>query len=167
MTHKIVIGLFLAFIGWRIYARFRRNIGQQLFRPARLKTYVGIFFVLSVALAFCALGNPPLMLSWLGGLAPGLLLGILALRLTRFETTAEGRFYTPNGHIGIALSLLFVGRMIFRVIAIYSHMSAPGARPPALGESPLTYFTFELLAGYSVAYYTGLLMHYAPRKGQV
>jgi hypothetical protein len=157
MTHKIVICLFLAYIGWRIYSRVRRNIGRQPFRPGRMKLYVGVFALLSVAFAVRSLGHPQLMLGWLGGVVPGVLLGIWALRLTRFETTSEGRCYTPNGHIGVALSLLFVARLVYRVIAAYANISQAGNPPPAFGESALTYFTFELLAGYNVAYYWGVL----------
>ena len=41
-------------------------------------------------------------------------LGILGLRLTRFETTGEGMLYTPSAHLGIALSTLLVGRIVYR-----------------------------------------------------
>ena len=39
---------------------------------------------------------------------------------TKFEVTPQGMFYTPNAHIGIALSLLFVGRVIYRMVVLYS-----------------------------------------------
>ena len=36
------------------------------------------------------------------------------LRLTKFKKSAAGYFYTPNAHIGIALSLLLVARLGYR-----------------------------------------------------
>jgi len=157
MTHTILICLFLAYLGWRFYSRFRRSIGRQPFRPTRLKIYVAIFSVLGLASVYRAVGHPPLLLGWITGTVLGVLLGVWGLRLTRFESSGEQRFYVPNGHIGIALSLLFVGRIAYRVIAIYSHMSLTGTPPPGLGESALTFFTFELLAGYAIAYNLGVL----------
>ena len=164
MAHNIFIGLLLALIGWRIYARLRRNIGRQPFHPGRIKAYVAIFSILSLIFAFRAADHSPLMLGWLTGVVAGALLGAWGLRLTRFETTAEGRFYTPNGHIGVALSLLFVARLAYRMIAIYSysHLSRAGTPPKAVGESALTYLVFELLASYSIVYYSGALRRKNP-----
>jgi len=164
MNHTAVLCLVLGLIGWRIYSRFRRSIGRQPLQPTRLKLYVVAFSLLSLYFAVRTLGHPPLMLGWLAGAVPGVLLGMWALRLTRFETTAEGRFYTPNAHIGMALSVLFVLRVAYRMIAIYSNMSLSGAPPKPLGESALTYLTFELLAGYYVAYYLGVLRQYRPSR---
>jgi len=49
-------------------------------------------------------------LTLVAGAGFGAALGLYGLRLTKFEQTAQGLFYTPSAHLGIALSLLFVGR---------------------------------------------------------
>jgi hypothetical protein len=153
--------IILPLLGWRIYARLRRNIGEQAFQPTRLRIYIGMFVVLTAGCAFLSRGHPPVMLGWIAGLAGGVLLGFWSLRLTSFITIAAGRFYTPNARLGIALSVLFVIRIIYRVIAIYSHFSVAGRPAPPWGQSALTDLTFELLAGYYITYYAGVLAWYA------
>ncbi|MCC4602147.1 DUF1453 domain-containing protein [Xanthomonas melonis] len=46
------------------------------------------------------------------GWACGLVLGVLALRLTRFERTPQGLFYRPNLWLALALAALVVARVI-------------------------------------------------------
>jgi hypothetical protein len=86
-------------------------------------------------------------------------LGVLGIRLTKFEQTAEGLFYTPSAHLGIALSALFIGRLAWRFLQLYS---LDGQTPPPAGinditHSPLTLVIFATLAGYYVTYAMGLL----------
>src|SRR5476649_725463 len=104
MNPKILAWLVVPYVGWRIYIRLRRTIGEQQFRPARLKISVGIFSLLSVAAAILSVGHRQLLLGWFGGAVPGVLLGLWALHLTNFAVTPEGRCYTPNAQIGIGLS---------------------------------------------------------------
>jgi len=87
----------------------------------------------------------------------GAVLGVFGTRHTKFENTPEGIFYTPNAHIGIALSVLFVGRVIYRIMFAYS--LDPSAQPggPNFGNNPLTLGIFGLLAGYYVTYAIGLI----------
>jgi hypothetical protein len=161
MNPKTLAWLVVPYVGWRIYVRLRRTIGEQQFRPARLKISVGIFSLLSMGSAVLSAGHPQLMLGWLGGLVPGVLLGLWALHLTNFVMTSKGRCYTPNAPIGIALLLLFVARIVYRAVALFSHLPLGGGPAPALGESAFTYLTFELLAGYYIAYNAGVLRRYA------
>jgi hypothetical protein len=162
MNSKILIWLAVAvYVGWRIYSRLKRNIGEQQFRPKRLKFYIVVFSLASLGSGVLSMGHQPVMLGWLAGVVVGVLLGWWSVRLTTFTTIAAGRFYTPNAHIGIALSLLFIGRLLYRVFAIYSNLTFAGRPAPALGQSALTFFTFELLAGYYVAHSLGVLRWYA------
>jgi len=147
---------------WWFYRRLRRNIGLQQFGRKRLIYYIVIYAVASVALLVLSRGRPQLMLGWIGGLVPGLLLGLWGLRLTRFEKTADGPCYTPNAHLGLGLFLLFLGRLVYRVFAIYNNLSLGGRPPPAWGQSALTDLTFELLAGYYLAYNLGVLRRHPP-----
>jgi hypothetical protein len=154
--------LFGGLIAWGIYRRLRRNIGRQKLRPVRLTISIVIFSVASVVLLVMSLGILKLMLGIGGGLALGVPLGFVGLRLTRFETTAEGHFYTPNTKIGIALSLLFLGRLAYRFWAL-RHATGTLHTPPPF-QSALTYFLFGLIAGYYIAYYIGLFVHTHDKK---
>ena len=75
------------------------------------------------------------------------------LRLTRFENTGKGFFYTPNLHLGIAVTMLFIARLLYRGLELYM-IPAP-ARD--FTSSPLTLLVFGLLGGYYAAYGRGLL----------
>jgi hypothetical protein len=78
------------------------------------------------------------------------------LRLTKFERAPEGLFYTPNAHIGIALSLLLVGRILWRVGQVYAGI-ATGGTPADFARTPLTLVIFGTMAGYYVRYAIGLI----------
>jgi hypothetical protein len=148
-----IIGLF----AWSIYRRVRRNIGRQPLRPRRAITSLTILSLVSVLIVGMYLQNVNLPLGFGGGLLLGALLGLVGLRLTRFETTADGHFYRPNTHIGIALSILFIGRIAYRLIVLSDATNAAHHPPPF--QSALTFFIFGLTVGYYLVYQTGLLIH--------
>jgi MFS family permease len=89
----VVIGGLLA---WRVYRRLRRHIGQQPLRPRRIITSIVIFSVLCVVFFINYAQFTEVLLGLGGGLLLGALLGLLSLRLTKFETTDLGHFYTPK-----------------------------------------------------------------------
>jgi uncharacterized membrane protein YidH (DUF202 family) len=159
LVFYILVG---AFIAWRFYRRLRRNVGRQKLRPRR--AILGLIIVciaivgISTGLAILAgLHFPRLAGGFGGGILCGALTGLLGLRFTRFETTDEGHFYTPDTRIGVGLSLLLVGRVMYRTILLNNHTYVPGH--PAPMQSPLTFFIIGLTLGYSLVYYTGLLIH--------
>ena len=149
----LIIGVF----AWSIYRRVRRNIGRQPLHPNRAKKSIAILSLVSAVIVYTSLQNTNLLLGFGGGILLGALLGFVGLKLTRFETTDEGHFYTPNTHIGIALSVLFVGRIAYRFIVAGN---ASAAQNPALPfQSPLTLFILALTVGYYLVYQTGILIH--------
>src|SRR5664279_1923034 len=147
--------LFVGLFAWGIYRRVRRNIGRQPLRPRRITVSIVIFCVVSILFFIMSLQQLHLMLGIGGGLALGVMLGFVGLRLTRFETTDEGHFYTPNTHIGVALSVLFIGRILYRFWVLRDSVNATGHPPPF--QSPLTFFIFGLIAGYYIVYYLSLI----------
>jgi hypothetical protein len=97
-------------------------------------------------------------LVWLGvAVCAGAALGVFGISKTKFENTPQGLYYTPNAHLGIALSALLAARVIYRMVQVYS--MGPGAQPDMsdFTRSPLTLVVFGLLAGYYVAYAIGLI----------
>lgn len=146
-------GLFV----WGLFRRVRRNIGRQKLRPRRIIVSITVLALASVLLAVVSLRNLKLLSGLGGGLLLGAPLGLLGLRLTRFETNEQGHFYTPNTHIGIALSLLFAGRLIYR-FWILNNSADLGNHPPAM-QSALTLLIYGLTAGYYLVYYIGLFVH--------
>jgi hypothetical protein len=116
-----------------------------------------LFPVLILALALASLQYPLAAASLAGGLLVGGLLAVQGLRLTRFERTAQGLFYTPNAYLGSALSLLLVGRIVYRLAELYAGGLPAAGVPADFARSPLTLAIFGTLAGYYVAYAIGLL----------
>lgn len=142
-------------VAWRVYARVRRNIGRQRFRPGRMTFAIVFFSAITLLLGLGAAWHPPALAALAGGVAVSVPLALFGLHLTKFEVTPEGRFYTPHTGIGVALTVLFVGRLAYRIYTIVNHPPVPGAPPPSMYQSPLTLFIFGLIAGYYIVYYLG------------
>ncbi len=158
---QLLPALIVPLIGWRIYTRVRRNVGRQPFHNRRWKSTVIIFSVMTALLGLLAMRS----LAALGGLGAGLVLGTalagVAFRLTRWEATAAGNFYTPNIVIGLGVTLLFLGRIAYRIIAVVG--MTPADRVSAGGfstyQNPVTLLTFGITAGFYIAYNASLLLH--------
>jgi H+/Cl- antiporter ClcA len=154
--------LIIGFLGWVIYRRVRRNIGRQPLHPRRAIRSIIILSLVSVLIVGTSLQNTNLMLGFGGGLLLGALLGSFGLKLTRFETTDQGHFYIPNTHIGVVLSVLFVGRIAYKYIPSGSAAVAQNPAPPF--QSPLTLFILGLTVGYYLVYQIGILIHNHDKK---
>lgn len=154
-TFAVLVPLVL----WRLYARFKRMVGRQHFSAGRLWFTLTIFPLIVVGLALSAGSTHPERLALLAaGLVLGVFLGRFGLAHTKFERSAEGLFYTPNAHLGIALTLLFIARIGFRFVELAT-MDFTHAQPgmDAFARSPWTLGIFGVLAGYYVSYAIGLL----------
>ncbi len=159
MTSKqLVPALIIPFIAWRVYTRVRRNIGRQLFHPGRLKVSVGIFTTVVLIFAATSYMNLPVVGALAGGLALAVPIALYGLKLTKFEDTPQGKFYTPNTALGIGISSLFLGRLAYRFIVLYGATDLQTPQAPQAFQSPLTFFLFGLSAGYFIAYQTGVLI---------
>ncbi len=150
-----------ALVAWRLYSRMRRMVGRQRLAPLRPWFTVILFPLLVILLllgALAAPGGDPMTAAGLGaGVVLGILLGRYGIRLTKFEATPAGLFYTPNAHLGIALSLLLVARLAYRFLTplLNGQPIATPAGPPS--GSPMTLAIFGMLAGYYVTYAIALL----------
>jgi hypothetical protein len=154
--YYIVFGALIAF---SIYRRTRRSIGKQKLRPGRVITRLVLLGVSTLCIILVGLLNPMIYLGFGAGIAGGVALGLVGLRLTKFETTVEGHFYTPDTRIGVAISLMLTGRIIYRFAVLKDTNAAVAAgHPPAMG-SPLTFFIAGLTVGYYMVYYIGLFVH--------
>jgi hypothetical protein len=119
---------------------------------------VCVFPILLILFAAISIPQAVDLASLLGGAAVGIGLGLFGTRLTKFENTPEGLYYTPSAHLGIALSALLIARVGYR----YWQMSSDNWPPqPAIGPgnpgSWLTLLIFGMLAGYYVTYAIGLI----------
>lgn len=147
-----------ALVLWRLYSRIRRMVGRQRSKLPRHWIQAILFPLLTVMIALTAFANPVAEATLACGLAAGIGLAIYGLRLTKFEALPQGHFYTPNAHIGIALSLLFIARIGWRFYEV-SQMTAAmkDTHMQDFGRSPLTLVVFGMLAGYYATYAIGLI----------
>lgn len=172
MSPNVFVPIIVApLIVWRLYYRMRRNFGRQPIRPKRTWTRVGFLMLVSLLVASEGFVDPRLALGLAAGLAGGVVLGLLALKLTRFEIDGSNDCYCPNPWIGLALTALFIGRLIYRFMVVWPEMSHTAGGYAQWHHSPLTSLILGLLLGYYIAYYAGLLIHHrrvlATRAGTV
>ncbi|MDB5919128.1 MAG: hypothetical protein JWR40_3362 [Massilia sp.] len=154
----IVAAVLVPFVMWRVYQRVKRLMVRQRSQPWRHWISVVLFPALLALMAVLSLAHPPAHTQALAGMAAGVVagaaLGVLGLRKTRFEQVGNEFFYTPNAHIGVLVSLLFVGRLLYRGYEFYVLGTA---QPQDFASSPLTLLVFGVLAGYYTTYAAGIL----------
>jgi hypothetical protein len=166
------IGPFLlaALVVFVIYRRFRRNFGRQLLSPGRMKYRVVILAVVGCLLLPTALRSGQYLAAIFAGAASGVGLALWGSERTRFVMYNERLHYVPHTYTGIAVSLLFLGRLVYRFAQVYSgtHGSAGAhavnAADPlqpfaaaSMVRSPLTVAIVFVLIGYYVCYYSWVL----------
>jgi hypothetical protein len=150
-----------------VYRRFRRNFGQQPLRPIRMRVRTVLLLVIGGLLLPTALRSNAFMLALLGGLGVGIGLAVWGAARTRYLRAGSQLFYVPHTYTGIAVSLLFLGRLVYRLIQTYGNAHASGGAGPDLSSqpfaaagmlrSPLTLSLFYILVGYYVCYYSIVL----------
>jgi hypothetical protein len=143
-----------------LYRRVRRSVGRQLLRPHALMVRVVIMALIALGLGSMAWFAPQLGLGAVAGLVLGAGLGLIGLKLTRFESDAEHRYYIPNPYIGVALSALLLARLAYRYMVLVPstvQAASASAMPPPYG-SPLTMALVALLIGYYLSYSAGVLL---------
>lgn len=164
--------IFAGFMAWGMYRRIRRNIGRQKLRPGRIIASLVILCLVSMLILGVNGRFPGLALGCAGGMLAGMAFALLGLRHTKFETTEEGHFFTPNTYIGLALSALLLGRLLWRMSAQgpafagdpQAMQDHPGMQNPQAFQSPWTMFIVGLNMGYYLAYYIGLFIHTHDKK---
>jgi hypothetical protein len=158
LQHALLTIALIALIAWRMKSRMRRIIGRQRLSRVRPWVTVVIFPLVIAMLSYAALQQQHLGIYLAAGIVVGIGLGVLGLRLTRFEVTPQGLFYTPSAHLGVALSALLVARIAYRFAV--GGLAGPGAgsaAPPGAGLTPLTLLLIGTLAGYYTSYAIGLI----------
>jgi hypothetical protein len=159
---RILPWVFALLIPLALYRRFRRTFGRQLLRPKRMIVRIAIFLLLA---ALLTRRSRDFALAELGGALIGAALAFWGASRTRFATEDGRRYYVPHTQTGIAVSLLFVARLVYRLAQTSGALTtaggagytAPAGGPQAAMQSPLTAGIFFVLIGYYVCYYSWVL----------
>jgi ABC-type nitrate/sulfonate/bicarbonate transport system permease component len=141
---------------WRVYSRIKRLTTRQRSRVWRHRTTL-VFFPL-LLLMFCATAiqtNPVALLALAVGLPVGVLLGRISIGKAHLEQVGDEFYFTPHAPIGMAVAVLFLGRMAWRGYQVITR--DPAATTQGFAASPVTLLTFGILAGYYIAFAYGLL----------
>lgn len=159
LTRLLTWVLVAVLIIWRVRRRMGRLIGRQRLSGWRPWFNVIVLPLAVAMLAWVTRSQQLLAVSIAGGAAAGIALGILGLRLTRFEATSEGLYYTPSAHLGVVLSALLLARIGWRVASggLTLPDGAAPPPPPTATLTPLTLLLIGTLAGYYATYAAGLL----------
>lgn len=150
----VVAAVLAPLVAWRLYSRIKRLTTRQRSHTWRHRTTLVFFPLLLVLVALAALGTPVALAALAAGLAVGVGLGTVAVRKSVFEQSGEEFYFTPHAHIGLAVAMLFIGRMIYRAYEFYAHAAYTHTD---FVRSPLTLLTFGILSGYYMTYAIGLL----------
>ena len=160
----VAVALFVAFIGFMLYQRYRRTVGRQPLVPGRLMFRVGLLGLAALLFLFPSFSRPTAAAASLAGLVVGGLIGLAGLRLTRFERAPDRDYYTPNTYLGLAVFGVFLARLAYnfiRVSAQIQTLPAAGQPPPGFGNltsNPLTAALLLMVFGYYLVYEAGLLL---------
>jgi len=107
-----------------------------------------------------AIGGMNAELALAGGAAAGVALAIVGISRTRFEQTEQGWFYVPDARIGVALTVLLIGRLAYRLVQIGGfNLMGPASRAASQDamRSPFTLLILGAVLAYYAAYAAGLL----------
>ena len=75
------------------------------------------------------------------------------MKLTRYEETSEGYFFTPNARLGIVIAMLFAARVLYVGFELYANQGPT----PRFTDSPLTMLVVGLTGAYFATYSIGIL----------
>ena len=162
LTPQVIIPtLLVPLIGYRVYRRLRANFGRQPIQPTRKVVRLIILSLVAAMFLWVAMHSAPALEAAAVGLIAGVVLALIGVHLSRFESDATGSYYTPNSYIGAAVTLLLVGRIVYRMFSMYSTpqgMPPPGTDPFAtMTQSPLTLAMIMLTVGYYLMFTAGVL----------
>ena len=161
--NRLALAGILVFVVFVFSRRLKRLFSRQRYSTLRVLIPVGLFGLLTFLLF-------P-MLSLTTGLAPtvgvavGVALGLYGFRLTKFDSSGDEIYFTPDRYVGSIVLVLFVGRMTYRVLALgnLSDLAASqsnGAMAPIeFVRSPLTAALLFVLLGYYLSYYVSIWTH--------
>lgn len=156
---------------WAIYRRLRRSFGQQPLRPVRMRIRMGVLLLLGVSFIPLALKSVQFFGAEVAGLVAGIALALWGASRTRYRSEGDQLYYVPHTYTGIVVSLLFIGRLAYRLAQAYLWNAAPASgtdtAPAMTGpatnmRSPLTAGLVFVVIGYYVVYY-GVVLWKASR----
>lgn len=123
----LIVILVLIFILYRSFRRVRRSIGWQRLNPEKMRTFTVILFVIGSIFLAEGASHAISLVSDAAGILIGIILACYGAATTRFEKRDGGWHYRPNTWIGIAVTVLFFGRLIYRIYVMFAMTTSDAA----------------------------------------
>jgi ABC-type multidrug transport system permease subunit len=152
-----VLVLWVLLLPLSMLQRYRHGRARRRVQPLAVQVNAWLLLVSVPLFALCA---------WVGGhwaagalahavagLGAGALAGMAGLRLTRFERTPQGLYFTPPAWLVALLTALVAARL---ALALWQWLQPVGSLPALLGERASLFAVAGVLLGYYVAYGWGL-----------
>ena len=158
IAHSLTPYLFTGLLGVAYVRRIAGNFGRQRWRPGRTGIRLGLLSLALVALLFAAVFVPGAGLSVGLGMVLGATFAGFALHHNHVEIFEGKRCYTPNPWIGGALSLLLVGRLLWRMGHVDMATMTSGSAGFGQQASPLTLGIAATLVTFYVVNSIGLFV---------
>lgn len=153
--------LWLVLLPLALWQRYRLGKARRKAWPWLVKSNAWLLLVSSVVflagMALTTLWWPGALVYALAGMGAGLILGMVGLRLSRFEYTPQGMFYTPNAWLILGLTLLVVLRLTLSLVELWRYWQGAGALAgvPVFEHASL-FAVAGLLLGYTLCFHWGL-----------
>lgn len=157
-AHSLTPYLFTGLLGLAYLRRIAGNFGRQPWRPMRTGIRLGLLSLVLLALLFAAVFVPGAGLAVGLGIAAGATLAGFALHHNHAEIVGGQRGYTPNPWIGGTLSLLLVGRLLWRMGRVDMATMTSGGAGFGQQASPLTLGIAAILVTFYVVNSIGLFV---------
>ncbi len=132
------------------YRRFRRSVGRQLVRPLRMSMRIVVLAAAGISFIPSAVRSGDFLLMEAAGALAGTALATWGARRTRYLKDGSQLYYVPHTYAGIAVTLLVLGRLVYRAVQM-------GFAPASLAQNPATVGSLFVLIGYYVCYYSCVL----------
>jgi hypothetical protein len=158
IAHTLTPYLFTGLVGLAYVRRIAANFGRQPWRPVRTGIRLGLLSLALLALLLAAAFVPRAALAVGVGMFAGGTLAGFALYHNHAEIVDGKRCYTPNPWIGGGLSLLLVGRLLWRMGHVDMATMASGSAGFGQQASPLTLGIAATLVTFYVVNSIGLFV---------
>lgn len=161
IRHWALTAGFTVLIAFMLYRRFKRTIGFQKLTRSRLIFRSVVFGILGCVFLYMGMVHPINYVADAVGLVGGLVLSYYAVKHLRFEKRQDGWYFRTHIGIEIAVLVILMSRIGYRLIGIY--LQAPAAQAAAassmqdFAKDPLTVGIFFVLIAYYLRYFTHLL----------
>lgn len=149
-----------AFVGFMLYRRFKRTVGFQKLTPSRFRFRITVFGIIGCLFLYLGFLHPLNLIADGVGLVCGLVLSHFAIKHTQLEKREDGWYYSTHLGVQVAVLLLLVARIGYKLLTMYTMppevLAAANADPAQqFTKDPLTVGVFFVL----VSFYIRFLLH--------